>query len=292
MQSPALPIDRIFQPPRWQPARWLAEWLRHWAASQLERREALRKRVAIVAAPARYPSELAFGDVKMIDLTDDDLNRMRKDTESNFVERKTVKNKGGWLRTAVAFANSAPVDYPAVLFVGVNDDGTLENVPPDHDWESQQKTVTAELSRAYPPLYYLPKMLRDQGREFLAVIIPGSRERPHFTGKAYIRVGPETIEASDEQFENLIAQRSSKIYEILKWKGKTVTVENMVRFARPGTDPSQGSWYGIVEDCNQFWVSLSVAGSTPKNSRALPLNQLDLSFDMQNERLRLLHWQT
>ena len=38
MQSQALPIDWIFQP-----ARRLAEWLRHWAARQLERREAPRK---------------------------------------------------------------------------------------------------------------------------------------------------------------------------------------------------------------------------------------------------------
>src|SRR6266700_7682873 len=108
---------------------------------------------------------------------------MRTDIENSFVERKTVRDKGGWLRTAVAFANSTPIDYPAVLFVGINDDGTLETVPPNHDWEKQQKTVTEELSRAYPPLYFLPKILRDAGKEFLAVIIPGSSLRPHFTGK-------------------------------------------------------------------------------------------------------------
>jgi hypothetical protein len=50
MQSQALPIDWIFQPSRWQPARWLAEWLRHWAARQLERREAPRKTVVNLAA--------------------------------------------------------------------------------------------------------------------------------------------------------------------------------------------------------------------------------------------------
>ena len=50
MQSQALPIDWIFQPSRWQPARRLAEWLRHWAARQLERREAPRKTVANLAA--------------------------------------------------------------------------------------------------------------------------------------------------------------------------------------------------------------------------------------------------
>jgi PilZ domain-containing protein len=50
MQSQALPIDWIFQPSRWQPARRLADWLRHWAAGQLERREAPRKTAANLAA--------------------------------------------------------------------------------------------------------------------------------------------------------------------------------------------------------------------------------------------------
>jgi hypothetical protein len=50
MQSQALPIDWLFQPARWRPAKWLAEWLKHWAARQLERRQGPRQRVANVAA--------------------------------------------------------------------------------------------------------------------------------------------------------------------------------------------------------------------------------------------------
>ena len=50
MQSQALPIDWTFQPSRWQPTKRLAEWLRHWAARQLDRREAPRKTIANLAA--------------------------------------------------------------------------------------------------------------------------------------------------------------------------------------------------------------------------------------------------
>jgi predicted HTH transcriptional regulator len=214
---------------------------------------------------------------------------MRRDTENNFVERKTVSDKRGWLHTAVAFANSTPIDFPAVLFVGVNDDGALQKVPPGHDWESQQKTVTDELSRAYPPLYVLSRTIRDeQGTEFLAVIIPGSPQRPHFTGKAYIRVGPETKEASEEQFNNLIAERSSKVYEILKWKGKTVSAMWMVRNAPVHIAAEQGEVNGIIEDCNRFWVTLLRGGQRIAHSLAL----VDLSFDTPNDRLKLLFWRT
>ena len=46
-----------------------------------------------------------------------------KSTEHDFVELKPRGQKGEWLQTAVAFANSAPIGWPAVLFVGVDDRG-------------------------------------------------------------------------------------------------------------------------------------------------------------------------
>ena len=45
MHSEALPIDWLFQP-----GRRLTEWWRHWAARQLERRQAPRNRVADLVA--------------------------------------------------------------------------------------------------------------------------------------------------------------------------------------------------------------------------------------------------
>ena len=69
------------------------------------------------------------------------------------------------------------------------------------------------------------KVLRDGcGGEFLAVIVRGSENRPHFAGPSYIRDGTQTKEASGEQFTRLIAERSSKAREILKWRGMVVTV--------------------------------------------------------------------
>jgi hypothetical protein len=50
MHDHALPIDWIFQPSRWQPVRRLAEWLRQWAARQLDRRQAPRRMVENIAA--------------------------------------------------------------------------------------------------------------------------------------------------------------------------------------------------------------------------------------------------
>src|SRR5216683_2393750 len=57
-------------------------------------------------------------------LTYDALVLRLKSQEHDFVERKPRNQKGDWLQAAVAFANSAPIGWPAVLFVGVDDAGT------------------------------------------------------------------------------------------------------------------------------------------------------------------------
>lgn len=157
-------------------------------------------------------------------LGDEDLLRRLRDCEDNFVERKSATNKGDWLRTAVAFANSAPIGYPAVLFIGVRDDGTVA-AKPGKNLEDLQKKVTGTIQAAYPPIFCLSRVLIDNDKPFLAIIIPGSPIGPHFAGSSYVRVGPETRQASEAEFESLIAKRQSKVYQISQWIGKTITVE-------------------------------------------------------------------
>jgi hypothetical protein len=193
---------------------------------------------------------------------------LRTDTESNFVERKTLRDKDGWLHSAVAFANSAPIDYPAVLFVGVKNDGCVENANDDHNWETQQMKVNQEINRAYPPIYRVCKVLRDDAGQFLAVIIPGSLQRPHFAGKSYVRVGPETIEASEEQFNLLIAERTAKVYKIREWLGKNIV---FARFDQAKNMPAK------LLDCTQHYLSVLIPGMDRPTS--FPINRIELSFD-------------
>ncbi|MGH9481471.1 MAG: hypothetical protein ACRD1L_05210, partial [Terriglobales bacterium] len=108
------------------------------------------------------------------------------------------------------------------------------------------------------------------GSNVLAIIVPGSSQRPHFAGPSYVRQGSRTIAASESQFANLIASRNEKVSEILKWKGKGVTRGNI---RRGGQAPSG---YGpcTLVDCNQFYVTLDCG-----TRESFPLDRIDLSFD-------------
>lgn len=103
--------------------------------------------------------------------------------EDAFVERKSTGDMRDLLKTAVGLANSMPVGYPAILFYGVTNKGEPEGKA---NLDRLQRTLSEKLSEAYPPIYYLPKVLRHKGKEFLAVIIPGSEDRPHFAGQSYM----------------------------------------------------------------------------------------------------------
>lgn len=208
-----------------------------------------------------------------ISISSEDLLASLADTENNFIERKTISDHRGWLKTAVAFANSCPIGYPGVLFIGVNDNGAVQRHDTPPDFEKLQKSVTEKINDAWPPIFHFTKTLRKEA-DFLAVVIPGSVQRPHFSGPSYVRVGPETRKASEEQYDELIAQRSGKVREIQKLIGNTVHWHcNSVLC---GT----GNANGRVADCNQFFVTLDGGGY----KRCFPIDWVSISFDPSNDR--------
>jgi hypothetical protein len=217
----------------------------------------------------------------MIELKDEELLLRLKKFEDNFVERKTSGDSKDWLKTVVAFANSTPVGYPAVLYIGVKNDGTPEEKPVNLD--TLQKTFGGKIVEAYPTIYYLTKILTVEGKQILVVIVPGSDERPHFAGQAFVREGSRSVVASKPQFDELIASRNSKAYEILKWKGKPVSVDfRGIGFIPNLWDAPYTDEYTIV-DCNQFYVTLTRADA----DRSVPLSRVEISFDDKSMRLKL-----
>jgi Schlafen, AlbA_2 len=221
----------------------------------------------------------------MIQLTEQDILLRLSNTEDSFVERKTVNDTGDCLKTVVAFANTVPIGYPAILFVGVRNNGEPEEIS---DLDKLQRKLSAKIEEAYPLIYTTTHVLAKDGKRFLAVIVPGSEGRPHFAGQAYIRDGSKSIPASEIQFNRLIAERLSKTYEILRWKGKSVTLtqplrEHMVNATTNWVQPKHVQ--AVVLDCTQHYVTLTNLGAN--NWVSHPLTLIELSYDNGRKRLEL-----
>lgn len=190
----------------------------------------------------------------MLELSDENILSRLKNTEDSTVERKVASDFRDCLKTAVGFSNSMRVDDPAIIFIGVRNDGTPEK---DQNFDDLQRKVSKELNKIYPPI--APEMLvrKDaNGKEFLTVIVRGSPNRPHFAGQAYIREGSQTQVASAKQFERLIEERNTKARYILQWKGKSIAY----RYLKPDTCPLR---VGVLTDCNQYFVVIESTNSVP-----------------------------
>jgi len=211
-----------------------------------------------------------------------------KNEEDNFVERKPESAKRSELRkTIVAFANSIPEGRTAVLFIGVSNEGVPLGVPnPD----KLQKTIREICQQdCYPPIKFRCEVITSGDKDILAVVIPHSQHKPHFAGPAYVREGSQNVIASARLFEELITTRLSKPYEILKWRGKTVTVMQIGKYL--GSTELIGPEYRgrrecEVRDCTPHVVTL-------RDNRLLkdlsePLDNVQLSYDTSKDRLMLI----
>jgi predicted HTH transcriptional regulator len=220
-------------------------------------------------------------------LTNEEILLKLGQREDSFVERKSFNDVNDCLKTAVAFANSTPVGYPAIMFVGVKDNGDIEDIA---DLDKLQRSIGERVSKAYPMIYTESRILEKNGKKFLAILVPGSPDRPHFAGPSYIRDGSKSVPSSESQFGILIAQRDSKAYEILKWKGKSVTVHvrgNIILINATTNRRPDKTHKGKILDCNQFYVSLEVIEPHVTNTAFIPLRFVDLSFDRKNDCLSI-----
>jgi hypothetical protein len=216
-------------------------------------------------------------------LTDADILARLVATEDGTVERKTFSDNRDWIKAAVAFSNSLQNDQPGVLFVGVFDDGRIQGRGATN-FEELQKRISGELSNIYPPIYPTILVREKEGKKFIAVIIYGSPERPHFAGKSYVRDGTQTRDADIKDF---IAKRNSKVAKILSWKDKTITLHTLhlpeaaLRVGRVATARRL-----IVNDCNSHWVTLKDAGNSPPQV-SYTLKRIELNFDHEKHCLLL-----
>jgi Putative DNA-binding domain len=220
-------------------------------------------------------------------LTNEEILLKLGQQEDSFVERKSVNDLNDCLKTAVAFANSTPIGFPAIMFVGVRNNGDIESIP---DLDKLQWSISEKISKAYPTIYTETRILEKDDKKFLAILVPGSPERPHFAGQSFVRDGTKSVVASESQFNALVTQRNNKAYEILKWKGKYITITRVPRerLLQGSTVPQHNEvWKGKVLDCNLFYVSLEAFQKHGTLALSIPLRLVDVNFDPKNDWLSI-----
>lgn len=209
--------------------------------------------------------------------------------EDGFTERKLEGVRPAELRrTLVAFANSVPEGRTAILFIGVADDGAVVGVSNADDLQKKIRRMAQE--ECYPPIALTSEVVVTNGKNVIAVEVPASRSRPHFAGLSYVRQGSESIQATPELFEQLVASRVPKAGAILRLKGQLITVIALGKelgATKRLMDPLYRARHECrVEDCSAQYVRLHDI-STQRNVTE-PLENITVTYDEERYRPMLM----
>jgi predicted HTH transcriptional regulator len=192
--------------------------------------------------------------------TEEDLLRLLHSEETTFVERKTVGDTRDFAKTIVAFANSLLHDQEGVLFIGATNAREIEAHHSSLD--DMQRKLSEKAKSIYPPVYLTTKTIQEDGRECLAVIVPGSPSRPHFAGELFVRDLSKTVVASADKYESMLASRMAKVYELQKWTGKNVTVRTLTRQSGMAYSVNQTIFHATLVSANQFYVTVNFGNNS------------------------------
>lgn len=220
----------------------------------------------------------------------DKLRKRLADHEDNFVERKSEGVTPAELRqTVCAFANTVSEGRVAVLFIGIHDKtGEITGVTdPDR---LQKRLREACQGDCYPPIDYTAEVLDVNGKAVVAVVVPSSMSKPHFTGPAYVRVGSESPKASSQQYEELVLSRVDKARDIIKHKNDVFSVFGIgtkIGSHRPLPDAAYKEMRECrVTECTAQFVRLQDIAQGVNLSE--PLTHVEFAHDEERHRPMLL----
>jgi len=145
-------------------------------------------------------------------MTDEELEELFRDLESDRTERKESVSDSGRIRQAIcAFANDMPNHRkPGVVFIGARNDGTCANL----QITDRLLLVLADM-RSDGNILPMPVMSVQKrnvrGFELAVVIVEPSDFPPvRYNGRVWIRVGPRRATATEEEERRLNEKRRAK----------------------------------------------------------------------------------
>lgn len=209
--------------------------------------------------------------------------------EDGLTERKQGIHSNDEIRKAVvSFANSVPDGRTAVLYIGVANDGSIAGVAADDVDKVQQRVRRICEDDCFPPIaIHLAEVLDVNGKHVIAFEFGPSKNRPHFAGHAFIRVGSESVKASASKLDELIAGKNTKAGRLLASKDKheilTLILPAGASIAGGAPLARRRDLECKVQECDAQHVKFYNLGS--QSCIALPLDFLTFSWDDTRNRL-------
>ena len=194
--------------------------------------------------------------------------------EVETIERKTGFDHKEIRKALIAFANDQAERGQGWLILGQAPNKDIVGLMMGAD-EVQRKIADIAKDQCNPTIPISIEIIERDGKRLAIVEVRSSLTRPHFDGKAWVRVGSTTRPATEGEIIQLRAARSNKkVSQLRRWlnEGRTIVTLSDVKL--------HGRERVTLQDVTEHWVKLGF-GTT---SRGFPLDDLSLSYDYDNDR--------
>lgn len=144
-------------------------------------------------------------------LTDDQLQTLMADTESDRVERTTAtKNTDKFGEAICAFANDFPNRrQPGYLLVGVDDAGKVTGLKVTDELLLDLAALRSNINLEPLPAMTVQKHTMPDGDVAVVEILPSDLPPVRYKGRVWIRVGPSRRSANQQEERILIEKRTA-----------------------------------------------------------------------------------
>jgi hypothetical protein len=120
-------------------------------------------------------------------------------------------------------------------------------------------------------------VLSVSGVNIVAVVVFPSKNRPHFAGPAFVRIGSESVNASTQLFEELITSRSDKARQMLQYRDSDTAV--LIELPSPYNRTDVMRFQCKVTDCNPHYATF--AEITGGNVHSINIDNMGLRWEGQ-----------
>jgi hypothetical protein len=197
--------------------------------------------------------------------------------ESETLERKQSLDKDGLCKSMIAFANDMYGRGCGWVIVGQAPNKSFVGLQVGDD-EAQR--IISDLARnaCTPAIPVSVECYQKEGKRLAIIEVRASPARPHFTGKAWVRMGSTTRQATDAEILLLRAvEENRKIAVLKRWLDEGRTTVVLWQMAAPGYDyaRSPGVQQAQLLEVNENWVVLNVSGT----KRAFPYNEFNVGWE-------------
>ncbi len=215
------------------------------------------------------------------------ITKLLASEESDTLERKSGFDLGEIRKTIIAFANDLAGRGIAWLIIGQAPDKQIVGLKMGAD-EAQRKISDIARNQCSPAIPVSVEIHDADGKKVAIVEVRRSLARPHFEGRAWVRIGSTTRVATDAEAMFLRATDTNRKFAMLKkWVDEGKTTVTFHQLGPPGSPLYRGiirqeaTLLGATED----WLHIDLGTMKP----GLPLDEIGLGYDYQNDRPEIRH---